>query len=85
MHLINSLYHNLGSVTYGVDENDSTWFEFAKTIRNNILVELNISALSEIYDLNTSTMKEMIGSLNWKKFSERINTSLKDNQNLTQN
>ena len=48
-------------------------------------MELNINALSEVYDLNVSTMKEIVGSLNWKKFSERIKTQLKENLNLTQN
>ena len=66
-----------------MDKDNSTWFDFSKTIRNNILVELNINALSEVYDLNVSTMKEMVGSLNWKKFSERIKTQLKENLNLT--
>ena len=83
MHLVNELYHGFSCVEYGLDKNNSTWFDFSKTIRNNILVELNINALSEIYDLNVSTMKEMVGSLNWKKFSERIKTQLKENSNLT--
>jgi hypothetical protein len=49
------------------------------------LVELNINSLSEVYDLNQQQFKDVIGSLNWKKFAERIKSQLKDNQNLTQN
>lgn len=41
--------------------------------------------MSEIYDLNNTIFKDVIGSLNWKKFAERIKTQLKENQNLTQN
>ena len=48
-------------------------------------MELNINALSEVFELNTATFKEVIGSLNWKKFAERIKTQLKENLNLTQN
>ena len=40
--------------------------------------ELNINALSEIYNLNATIFKEFIGSLNWKKFAERLQTSLKE-------
>lgn len=64
-------------------DKNSCWFEFSKTIRNNILIELNINALSEIYDLNNTIFKDVIGSLNWKKFADRISTQLKENQNLT--
>lgn len=82
MHFLNELYNQYSAIDYA-NHNNATWFEFSKTIRNNILVELNINALSEVYDLNTSTFKEVIGSLNWKKFAERIKIQLKENQNLT--
>ena len=84
MHFLNELYNQFSAIDYNAQHN-STWFEFSKTIRNNILVELNINALSEVYELNTSMFKEVIGSLNWKKFAERIKIQLKENQNLTQN
>ena len=71
MHFLNELSNHFSMIEYTA-ENDTTWFDFSKTIRNNILVELNISALSEVYSLNTHTFKEIIGSLNWKKFAERI-------------
>jgi hypothetical protein len=84
MHFLNDLYNHYSAIDY-ISDKDSTWFDFSKTIRNNILVEMNINALTDVYDLNTSMFKEVIGSLNWKKFAERIKTQLKENQNLTQN
>ena len=75
MHALNNLVHQYSSISYKTDpERNSCWFDFSKTIRNNILIELNINALSEIYDLNTTIFKDIIGSLNWKKFAERIKT-----------
>tara|TARA_B110000285_G_C15102222_1_gene605677 strand:+ start:648 stop:968 length:321 start_codon:yes stop_codon:yes gene_type:complete len=71
MHLLNQIYHQYSNIQYKT-ENNSTWFDFSKTIRNNILVELNINSLSEVYDLNQQHFKDVIGSLNWKKFAERI-------------
>jgi hypothetical protein len=84
MHLLNQMYHQYSNIEYKT-ENNATWFDFSKTIRNNILVELNINSLSEVYDLNQQHFKDVIGSLNWKKFAERIKSQLKENQNLTQN
>jgi hypothetical protein len=84
MHFLNEIYAHYSSIDYSTADNQ-TWFEFSKTIRNNILVELNINALSDLFDLNNTVFKEVIGSLNWKKFAERIKTQLKENQNLTQN
>lgn len=83
MHFLSNLVSQYSNISYQTEQ-DSCWFEFSKTIKNNILIELNISALSEVYDLNTHIFKEVIGSLNWKKFGERIKTQLKENQNLTQ-
>ena len=83
MHLLNDLYNQYANIEYKTKDNQ-TWFEFAKTIRNNILVELNINSLSEVYQLNTTTFKEVIGSLHWRKLADRIKLQLKENQNLTQ-
>lgn len=75
MHALNNLVNQYSSISYKIDSEKSTcWFDFSKTIRNNILIELNINALSEIYNLNTTIFKDVIGSLNWKKFAERIKT-----------
>jgi hypothetical protein len=48
-------------------------------------VELNINALGEVFSLDSATMKDVVGSLNWKKLAERIRTQLNENQLLTQN
>lgn len=84
MHFLNELFNHYSSIEYSADK-QQTWFEFSKTIRNNILVELNINALSEVYNLNTTIFKDVIGSLNWKKFAERIKAQLVENQLLTSN
>jgi hypothetical protein len=73
MHFLNELYNQFSQIEYSAN-NQKTWFEFSKTIRNNILIELNINALGEVYNLNTQMFKDIIGSLNWKKFAERIKT-----------
>ena len=67
------MYREFSDIEYKSSDK-GTWFDFSRSIRNNILVELNINALSEIYDLNSATFKDVIGSLNWKKFAERIKT-----------
>lgn len=82
MHLLTDLFHQFPSVQYRtseVGERASTWFDFPKSIKNNILVELNINALGEIYSLDSHQLKEVIGSLNWKKFADRIMLQLKEN------
>jgi len=38
----------------------------------NNLIETNMTALKDRYDLNAGLFKELIGNLNWKRFSERI-------------
>ena len=52
MHCLNELYSQYSNVEYRTSEDGTTWFDFSKTIKNNILVELNINALNEIYNLN---------------------------------
>ena len=73
MHFLNQFYKEFSHIEYKSGDK-GTWLDFSRSIRNNILVELNINALSEIYELNSATFKEVIGSLNWKKFAERIKT-----------
>lgn len=43
-----------------------------KTIKNDNLVELNMNAFQETFELNKEQLKDLIGNLNWKKLSERI-------------
>lgn len=42
-----------------------------------------MNAFQETYEIEKAQFKELIGNLNWRKFSERIQQSLKSNQNLT--
>lgn len=85
MHLLNQMRQVYSDVKYKVkDVEQNCWFEFPKNIKNNILIEMNINALNEIYPLNQTNFKDSIGSLNLKKFAERIKTQLKENETLTQ-
>jgi hypothetical protein len=43
-----------------------------KSIKNENLVELNMNAFAETYEVNKAQVKELIGNLNWRKLSERI-------------
>ena len=86
MHFLNELYRNFNTIEYSTEApTNTTWFDFSKSIKNNILIELNINSLIDIFEINSQTLKDVIGSLNWKKFAERIKTQLKENDFLTQN
>jgi hypothetical protein len=47
-------------------------FSLPKSLLHNNLVEVNIHALQDTYDLNKTQFKELVGNLNWRKFSQRI-------------
>lgn len=84
MHFLSELYKFYNNIEYATEgQGQTTWYEFSKSIKNNILVELNINSLIDMFDLNHQTFKDVIGSLNWKKFAERIKTQLKENEFLT--
>jgi len=58
MHFLNELYNQYNSIEYQTEgkppaQSQTTWFDFSKSIKNNILVELNINSLIEVFDLNT--------------------------------
>ena len=75
MHYLNELYNQYQNISYKTDaQKGETWFEFSKGIKNNIFIELNINALGEVYNLNAGIFKDVIGSLNWKKFAARLQT-----------
>ena len=40
-------------------------------------------AMKDRYQLNSAQFKELIGNLNWKRFSERIQAQLESNLLLT--
>ena len=50
---------------------------------SNNLIEANMNAMRGSYELDKGLYKEMIGNLNWKKFSDRIQNQLASNLNLT--
>ena len=58
-------------------------FELAKSLSHNNLVEVNINALRETFELNEIQIKEMVGNFNWKKFSDRIQEQIGANSQLT--
>jgi hypothetical protein len=76
---MNSFYHDLNQIEYGTQAKLS----LPKSLKNDNLVELNINAFQETYEFNRQQVKELIGNLNWNKFSERIAQQLNTNQNLT--
>ena len=47
-------------------------FILPRNMTQNNLVESNMTAMKSRYELNESQFKELIGNLNWKRFSERI-------------
>jgi hypothetical protein len=66
--MINELYNHINHIEY--EENSN--FKIPRSIKNENLVELNINAFKETYEINKEQKKELIGNLNWRKFSERI-------------
>ena len=80
LHMLNSL---LSSGFSQVDYRASSKFNLSKSLKNQILIEVNMNALSQTYDLDDALFKDLIGHLNWKKFSERLQEQLKTNTNLT--
>jgi len=47
-------------------------FILPRNLAQNNLVELNMTAMKNRFELNQAQFKELIGNLNWKRFSERI-------------
>ena len=79
IHTLNSFQQEFNQVEYGANAR----FALPKTLRHENLVEINLSAFQETYEIDKRQFKELIGSLNWSKFSERIQQQLLTNQNLT--
>lgn len=54
MHFLNELYKYYNNIEYMTEaQSQTTWFEFSKSIKNNILIELNINSLIDVFQLNT--------------------------------
>ena len=84
MFILCSLYKRGTDVAYDAGK-EGTWLQFDKKIKNQILVEMNISALDELYRLNKAQLKEAIGSLSTKKFADRIKQQIAESKSLTEN
>jgi hypothetical protein len=78
--MLNSL---LSSGFSQVDYRSKSRFNLPKSLKNQILIEVNMNALSQTYELDEDLFKESIGHLNWKKFGERLHEQLSTNANLT--
>jgi hypothetical protein len=66
--MLNKIIDSFSSVDY----KSGSRFSLPKSISHNNLVEININALHETYNLNEQQFKDTIGNFNWKKFSDRI-------------
>lgn len=47
-------------------------FILPRNMAQNNLIDQNMTAMRNRYNLNQAQFKELIGNLNWKRFSERI-------------
>lgn len=74
---MNRIEYNLGGAKSGPR------FYLPKSLKHDNLVEINMSAIQETFELDKEYFKDLIGNLNWNKFSERIAQQLQTNQNLT--
>jgi len=61
----------------------SSSFILPRNMTQNNLIESNMTAMHNRYDLNSAQFKELIGNLNWKRFAERIQAQLQSNTLLT--
>lgn len=59
-----------------IEYSEQATFHLPKTLRHENLIELNINAFQETYEISKLHFKELIGNLNWNKFGERIDQQL---------
>ena len=71
------------AVFNNIDYVPDSSFILPRNMTQNNLIESNMTALKNRYALNEKQFKELIGSLNWKRFSERIQAQLDSNSLLT--
>ena len=77
--MINCFHNIFNNIEY-VKESS---FILPRNMAQNNLIESNMTAMKDRFYLNKSQFKELIGNLNWKRFSERIQAQLASNQLLT--
>jgi len=78
-HVINCFKHAFNQVEY----TPNARFVLPRNLKGNPLVEANMNAMRGNYELDKNLYKEMIGNLNWRKFSDRIQNQLTSNVTLT--
>jgi len=78
-HTLNNFYNGFNLIEY----TGNAKFVLPKSLKHDNLVEVNINAMKETYELDMQLFKDQIGNLNWRKFSERIQDQLAKNVNLT--
>ena len=66
--MINCFKHAFNQVEY----KSQSKFILPRNLTSNNLVEANMNAMRTSYDLDKGLYKDLIGNLNWQKFSERI-------------
>ena len=77
--MIQSFKHAFNQVEYA----PNALFNLPRNLTSNNLIEANMNAMRGSYELDKGLYKEMIGNLNWKKFSDRIQNQLISNVQLT--
>ena len=55
-----------------VEYKTNSKFVVPRSLKNNNLIETNMNALSQTYELDQDLFKDIIGHLNWSKFAERV-------------
>lgn len=77
--MINQFRHVFNNIEYIPGSS----FVLPRNMTQNNLVESNMTAMRNNYELDQKQFKELIGNLNWGKFSERIQSQLESNKLLT--
>ena len=79
LHMINCFQSVFNTIEYIPNSS----FILPRNMAQNNLIESNMTAMRNRYNLNEAQFKGLIGNLNWKKFSERIQAQLAQNTLLT--
>ena len=67
-HQLTNFIHELNLIEY----EEGMKLNVPSSIKHENLVELNMNAFAETYEINKKQIKDLIGSLNWRKLNERI-------------
>jgi len=68
LHMINCFQAVFNNIEYIPNSS----FILPRNMTQNNLIASNMTAMRNRYELNSTQFKEVIGNLNWKRFSERI-------------